>query len=43
MTDVNYDFYVHVLFLIYSDRVEGQIEKKGRRLPDEFWDEEMGV
>nr|GAT48520.1 predicted protein [Mycena chlorophos] len=37
MTDVNYDFYVHVLMLLYKEEVERKIEKKGNGLDDEFW------
>ena len=37
MTDVNYDIFVHVLFLVYSEQVQARILKKGLDLSDEFW------
>ena len=37
MTDVNYDIFVHVLFLVYSEQVQARILKKGHDLSDEFW------
>ncbi|KAJ7065102.1 hypothetical protein B0H15DRAFT_926043 [Mycena belliarum] len=37
MTDVNYDFYVHVLMMIYGETLERKIEEKGWDLSDEFW------
>ncbi|KAF7288632.1 hypothetical protein HMN09_01369100 [Mycena chlorophos] len=39
MTDVNYDFCVHVLMLLYAERVEKQVEKKNRGLTRRFWEE----
>lgn len=44
MTDVNYDFFVHVLFLIFSEVVEERIREKDWELDEEFWnraEEEM--
>ncbi|KAJ7076875.1 hypothetical protein B0H15DRAFT_925077 [Mycena belliarum] len=38
MTDVNFDFFVHVLMLIYAEAVEKRIVAKGRGLSEEFWD-----
>ncbi|KAL0959385.1 hypothetical protein HGRIS_014636 [Hohenbuehelia grisea] len=38
MTDVNYDFYVHVWFMLYKEAVEERIQSKGQSLPDDFWD-----
>ncbi|KAI0753968.1 hypothetical protein C8Q80DRAFT_1349911 [Daedaleopsis nitida] len=39
MTDYNFDFFVHVLFMIYAEEVEKRVRKKGRELTDEFWDD----
>lgn len=39
MTDVNFDLFVHVLFLLFKEDVEERIERKKRGLSDEFWDE----
>jgi hypothetical protein len=36
MTDVNFDFFMHVLFLLFKETMEEQIAKKERELPDEF-------
>ena len=44
MTDVNYDFFVHVLFLIYGEEVEDRMRKQNQELGEEFWnraEEEM--
>ncbi|KAM5544418.1 hypothetical protein V8D89_002078 [Ganoderma adspersum] len=44
MTDVNYDFFVHVLFLIHSEVVEERMRKDNQELDEEFWnraEEEM--
>jgi hypothetical protein len=43
MTDVNYDFFVHVLIMIYSDRVTKHIDSKGLGLDDEFWGAVNGI
>lgn len=37
MTDVNYDFYVHVLFMLYKEAVEERIDKKNQHIPEDFW------
>ncbi|KAJ7470610.1 hypothetical protein FB451DRAFT_1254290 [Mycena latifolia] len=37
MTDVNYDFFVHVLMMIFAEQVEKKVETKGRGLSPEFW------
>ncbi|CAL1710820.1 unnamed protein product [Somion occarium] len=37
MTDVTYDFFVHVLFLVYGELVEHRIARKDRHLADDFW------
>ncbi|KAI1781661.1 hypothetical protein LXA43DRAFT_908109 [Ganoderma leucocontextum] len=39
MTDVNYDFFVHVLFLVYAELVEERMREKHKELDDEFWDQ----
>ncbi len=44
MTDINYDFFVHVLFLIYGEEVEERVRKDHQELDEEFWnraEEEM--
>ncbi|KAJ7046259.1 hypothetical protein C8F04DRAFT_1206202 [Mycena alexandri] len=38
MSDVNYDFSVHVLMLLYKELVEKRAEKKNEDLAEEFWD-----
>lgn len=38
MTDVNFDFFIHVLMLIYGETVEKNVVAKGRGLTEEFWD-----
>ncbi|KAJ6479635.1 hypothetical protein C8R45DRAFT_1054414 [Mycena sanguinolenta] len=43
MTDVNFDFFVHVLMLIYGEMVEKKIRSKGKELTEEFWDAVNGV
>ncbi|KAJ7312273.1 hypothetical protein DFH08DRAFT_822306 [Mycena albidolilacea] len=43
MSDVNYDFFVHVLMMIYAERVQKQVEKKDLGLSEEFWAEATGV
>ncbi|KAJ7483117.1 hypothetical protein B0H11DRAFT_1723416 [Mycena galericulata] len=37
MSDVNYDFFIHVLMMIYGERVENRVESKGLGLTEEFW------
>ncbi|KAJ7675228.1 hypothetical protein B0H17DRAFT_1240553, partial [Mycena rosella] len=37
MSDVNYDFFVHVLMMIYGETMEKHIHTKGMELSDEFW------
>ncbi|KAJ7982836.1 hypothetical protein DFH06DRAFT_1466836 [Mycena polygramma] len=43
MTDVNFDFFVHVLMLIYGERVENQVVTKNRELSEEFWAQVNGT
>ncbi|KAJ7777716.1 hypothetical protein DFH07DRAFT_976931 [Mycena maculata] len=38
MSDVNYDFSVHVLMMLYKELVEKRVEKKEDGLTEEFWD-----
>ncbi|KAJ7347200.1 hypothetical protein DFH08DRAFT_1001888, partial [Mycena albidolilacea] len=37
MSDVNYDFFIHVLMMIYAERVKKQVDTKDLGLSDEFW------
>jgi len=39
MSNVNYDFFVHVLLMLYKEMVEERIAKKDRELSDEFWED----
>jgi hypothetical protein len=38
MSDVNYDFSVHVLMMLYKELVDKRAEKKNEGLDEEFWD-----
>ncbi|KAK0439478.1 uncharacterized protein EV420DRAFT_1733676 [Desarmillaria tabescens] len=38
MSNINYDFYIHSLMLLYKEKVEQRIQKKERGLTQEFWD-----
>ncbi|KAJ6528959.1 hypothetical protein B0H19DRAFT_1333647 [Mycena capillaripes] len=42
MSDMNYDIFVHVLMMIYAERVDTQVRDKGLELTDEFWQEATG-
>ncbi|KAJ6526507.1 hypothetical protein DFH09DRAFT_1187705 [Mycena vulgaris] len=42
MSDVNYDFYIHVLMMIYGERVQKRVDSQGLGLSDEFWAEATG-
>ncbi|KAJ7790468.1 hypothetical protein B0H14DRAFT_2625966 [Mycena olivaceomarginata] len=42
MSDVNYDFFIHVLMMIYAERVKKQVDTKDLGLSDEFWAEATG-
>jgi hypothetical protein len=42
MTDVNFDFFIHVLMLIYGETVEKRVVSKERELLAEFWAEVNG-
>jgi hypothetical protein len=39
MSNVNYDFFVHVLLMLYKEMVEERIAKKDHELTDEFWED----
>ncbi|KAJ7669640.1 hypothetical protein B0H17DRAFT_1162224 [Mycena rosella] len=43
MTDINFDFYIHALMLIYAETVEKKVAEKGRELSEEFWDQVDGI
>ncbi|KAJ7178474.1 hypothetical protein C8R43DRAFT_1188419 [Mycena crocata] len=38
MTDINYDFSVHVLMLLYKELVDARVAKKDEGLTEEFWE-----
>ncbi|KAJ7932910.1 hypothetical protein B0H13DRAFT_2227444 [Mycena leptocephala] len=38
MSNINYDFSVHVLMLLYKELVDKRVEKKEEGLNDEFWE-----
>ena len=40
MSAVNYNFFVHSLMMVYKEAVEEKVQKRGRGLPEEFWEEE---
>ncbi|KAF9023132.1 hypothetical protein BDZ89DRAFT_1193040 [Hymenopellis radicata] len=42
MTDITFDFYLHSLFLMYADMVQGRIDTKDRGLDEDFWVEILG-
>ncbi|KAF7295287.1 hypothetical protein MIND_01067900 [Mycena indigotica] len=37
MSDVNYDFCVHVLMMLYKEEVERKVSKRSRELDEIFW------
>jgi len=39
MSAVSFDFFIHVLMMLYKEMAEERIRKKDLHLPDEFWDE----
>ncbi|KAJ7778448.1 hypothetical protein B0H16DRAFT_1300737 [Mycena metata] len=43
MTEVNYDFFIHVLMMVYGENVEKRVMEKKKELTEEFWDEVNGV
>ncbi|KAJ7841115.1 hypothetical protein B0H13DRAFT_2365880 [Mycena leptocephala] len=42
MSDVNYDFFIHVLMMLYGERVQKSVVAKDLGLSDEFWAEAKG-
>ncbi|KAJ6550224.1 hypothetical protein B0H19DRAFT_1298759, partial [Mycena capillaripes] len=42
MSDVSYDFFVHVLMMLYAERVNRRVQDKNLGLSDEFWKEATG-
>ncbi|KAJ6450131.1 hypothetical protein C8R47DRAFT_1204725 [Mycena vitilis] len=42
MSDVNYDFFVHVLMMIYAEKVTERVIKKDLGLSDDFWAKATG-
>jgi len=40
MTDINFDFFIHALFLLFTELTEQRIAKKDWKLPNQFWQEE---
>ncbi|KAJ7917943.1 hypothetical protein B0H13DRAFT_2231348 [Mycena leptocephala] len=42
MSDVNYDFFIHVLMMIYDEGVEEKVVEKELGLSDAFWAEATG-
>ncbi|KAJ7280149.1 hypothetical protein C8J57DRAFT_1567340 [Mycena rebaudengoi] len=42
MTDMNFDFFIHVSMLIYGETVTKRVVSKGRELTPEFWKEVNG-
>lgn len=36
MTNINFDFFVHVLFLLFTEQIEKRIKKKETHLPEDF-------
>ncbi|KAJ7622850.1 hypothetical protein B0H17DRAFT_1151570 [Mycena rosella] len=42
MSDVNYDFFVHALMMIYAEKVEKHVVEKDLALPDDFWAQALG-
>ncbi|KAJ6482015.1 hypothetical protein C8R45DRAFT_831635, partial [Mycena sanguinolenta] len=42
MSDVNYDFFVHVLMMIYAERVEKKVTQRQLELSDDFWVQATG-
>ncbi|KAJ7658995.1 hypothetical protein B0H17DRAFT_1163195 [Mycena rosella] len=42
MSDINYDFFIHVLMMLYGERVEKRVQNKDLGLSDEFWAEATG-
>ncbi|KAJ7245525.1 hypothetical protein C8J57DRAFT_1524243 [Mycena rebaudengoi] len=43
MTDINYDFFIHVLLMIYGEKMEERAESKGKSLTEDFWAKVNGL
>ena len=43
MSDVTYDFYIHVLMMVYKDMMDEKIEHSELSLDEEFWDRVEGL
>ncbi|KAJ7691419.1 hypothetical protein B0H17DRAFT_1133728 [Mycena rosella] len=43
MSDINYDFAVHTLMLLYKELVEKKVAAKDQFLTEEFWDKVQGL
>ncbi|KAJ7749119.1 hypothetical protein B0H16DRAFT_1883387 [Mycena metata] len=43
MSAVNFDFCVHVIMLLYKEKVERQVVEKRKGLTEEFWDAVEGI
>ncbi|KAJ7847772.1 hypothetical protein B0H13DRAFT_2405521 [Mycena leptocephala] len=42
ISDVNYDFFVHILMMIYAEKVQKQVVQKNQELSATFWAEATG-
>jgi hypothetical protein len=42
MSDVTFDFFIHVLLMLYGEAVERRMKQKKRELSAEFWEEVLG-
>ncbi|KAJ6617295.1 hypothetical protein B0H10DRAFT_2384459 [Mycena sp. CBHHK59/15] len=42
MSEVNYDFFIHILMMIYGENVADKVARKGMDLSDEFWVQAIG-
>ncbi|KAJ7845879.1 hypothetical protein B0H13DRAFT_1647155, partial [Mycena leptocephala] len=42
MSDVNYDFFVHVLLMIYGEQIDKKVSDRNLGLSEEFWAEATG-
>ncbi|KAJ7884675.1 hypothetical protein B0H13DRAFT_1628609, partial [Mycena leptocephala] len=42
MSDVNYDFFIHIVMMIYVERVQQRVQQKDLGLTEAFWAEATG-
>jgi hypothetical protein len=42
MSDVNYDFFIHVVMMIYAEKVQQRVQQKDLGLTEAFWAEATG-